>query len=66
MAAAEEAVAALLQVVLVVIGSFLGFFYWVLSHTDTMYVIWRLPALLVEEDPRCPFGHYFRPERAPG
>jgi hypothetical protein len=24
------------------------------------------PALLVEEDPRCPFGHYFRHERAPG
>jgi hypothetical protein len=24
------------------------------------------PALLVEEDPRCPSGHYFRHERAPG
>jgi hypothetical protein len=24
------------------------------------------PASLVEEDPRCPSGHYFRHERAPG
>jgi hypothetical protein len=25
-----------------------------------------IPALLVEEDLRCPFAHYFRHERAPG
>jgi hypothetical protein len=32
---------------------------WVLCHTNTVYVIWHIPALLVEED------LYFRHKRAP-
>jgi hypothetical protein len=45
------------------IGLFVYFGFYV---TSTQYKSYRnIPALLVEEDFRCPSGHYFRHERAP-